>query len=51
MAFHSMVTMGSNNNKRTSLRQCRGREAREFTSQFSRTRRFSAPGFILSGSR
>lgn len=42
MAFHSMVTMGSNNNKRVSEWERRGREAREFASQFSRTRRFRA---------
>jgi hypothetical protein len=42
MAFHSMVTMGSNNNKRTSKMAVQGEEAREITSQFSRTRRFRA---------
>ena len=42
MAFHSMVTIGSNNNKRTSGRECWGKEAREFASQVSRTRRFRA---------
>lgn len=42
MALHSMVTMGSNNNKRAAERQCRGKEAREFASQFSRTRRVRA---------
>jgi hypothetical protein len=44
MAFHSMVTMGSNNNKRTSEWKCGGREAREFC--FTS---FRAPGVFRAG--
>lgn len=42
MAFHSVVTMGSNNHKCASEWKLRGREAREFASQVSRTRRLRA---------
>ena len=51
MAFHSMVTMGSNNNKRAAEWERRGREARDLLHQFFAHPAFFAPGFILSGSR
>jgi hypothetical protein len=42
MTFHSMVTIGLNNNRLASCWKRWGREARAFAFQYSRTRRVCA---------